>query len=250
MAVSARGLSEPNQSRRCRLLQPVPPRRGRSPCRPATTGPKREPSQTRAGHDARPIAARDARQDGVRALVPDRYPGCGARLTADQTRQSRREISYTEPARGGDQIWQEHRHLFFAHVFEDAELVLRAWITHLDEVALYGHDDPLFPSTAVSAQSNAGFAANGFTRRPWKSTEPVRKIVNAAFETAGLPNYGPHAFRHMLARHAVNTSTSVAEFVANSQNLGHSDILTTLRSYGQISRERQRELVTGKSGDA
>ena len=139
---------------------------------------------------------------------------------------------------------------FFAHVFEDAELVLRAWITHLDEVALYGHDDPLFPSTAVSAQSNAGFAANGFTRRPWKSTEPVRKIVNAAFETAGLPNYGPHAFRHMLARHAVNTSTSVAEFVANSQNLGHSDILTTLRSYGQISRERQRELVTGKSGDA
>jgi len=139
---------------------------------------------------------------------------------------------------------------FFAKGFEDAEAVLRAWITHLDEVALYGPDDPLFPATAVSAQSNAGFTANGFTRRPWKSTEPVRKIVNAAFNTAALPNYGPHAFRHMLARHAVNTSTSVAEFVANSQNLGHSDVLTTLRSYGQISRERQRELVTGKSGDA
>ena len=125
--------------------------------------------------------------------------------------------------------------------------MLRAWITHRDEVALYGPDDPLFPATAVSAQSNAGFAANGFTHRAWKSTEPVRKIVNAAFETASLPNYGPHSFRHMLARHAVNTSTSVAELVANSQNLGHSDVLITLRSYGQISRERQRELVTGKS---
>jgi integrase len=102
---------------------------------------------------------------------------------------------------------------FFARGFEDAEAVLRAWITHLDEVALYGPDDPLFPATDVSPQSNAGFAANGFTRRPWKSTKPVRKIVNAAFETAGLPNYGPHAFRHMLARHAVNTCTSVAEFV-------------------------------------
>ncbi|MFK7944589.1 MAG: integrase, partial [Paracoccaceae bacterium] len=65
------------------------------------------------------------------------------------------------------------------------------------------------------------------------------------FEAIGQPNYGPHAFRHMLARHAVNTSTSVAEFGANSQNLGHTDVLTTLRSYGQISRERQRELVTG-----
>lgn len=138
---------------------------------------------------------------------------------------------------------------FFAKGFEDAEAALRAWITHLDEVALYGPDDPLFPATSVSAQSNAGFTANGFTRRPWKSTEPVRKIVNEAFNTAALPNYGPHAFRHMLARHAVNTSTTVAEFVANSQNLGHSDVLTTLRSYGQISRERQRELVTGKSCD-
>lgn len=32
-------------------------------------------------------------------------------------------------------------------------------------------------------------------------------------------------------------------------NLGHSDVLTTLRSYGQISRERQRALITGESGD-
>ena len=78
---------------------------------------------------------------------------------------------------------------------------------------------------------------------------PVRKIVNGAFTQAGLQNYGPHAFRHMLARHAANTSTSVAEFVANAQNLGHKDVLTTLRNYGQISRERQRELITGKKLD-
>jgi len=138
---------------------------------------------------------------------------------------------------------------FFSQGFEDAETTLSVWITHLDEVKLYGPDDPLFPATAVATKSNTGFAATGFTRRHWQSTEPVRKIVNGAFETAGQPNYGPHAFRHMLARHAVNTSSSVAEFVANSQNLGHSDVLTTLRSYGQISRERQRELVTGKSCD-
>lgn len=138
---------------------------------------------------------------------------------------------------------------FFAQGFEEAEDVLRSWIAHLDEVALYGPDDPLFLATAIAAQSNKGFSAQAFQRRPWQSTEPVRKIVRAAFEATDQPNYGPHSFRHMLARHAVNTSTSVAEFVANSQNLGHTDLLTTLRSYGQISRERQRELVTGKSGD-
>lgn len=138
---------------------------------------------------------------------------------------------------------------FFAKGFEDAESVLAKWLTYLDEAALYGPDDPLFPATAITAQSNTGFKATGFERRPWKSTEPVRKIVNGAFARASQPNYGPHAFRHMLARHAANNATSVAEFVANSQNLGHTDVLTTLRSYGQISRERQRELITGKKPD-
>jgi integrase len=77
----------------------------------------------------------------------------------------------------------------------------------------------------------------------------VRKIVRAAFEAAGIPNYGPHAFRHMLARDAAKNARSVAELVATSQNLGHTDVLTTLRSYGQIDRDRQRSLVTGLSDD-
>lgn len=136
---------------------------------------------------------------------------------------------------------------FFARDFDVAENALADWMQYLDETALYGPDDPLFPATAISAQSNSGFTATGFQRRHWQTTEPVRKIVKLAFEAADLPNTGPHAFRHMLARHAVANATSVAEFVANSQNLGHSDVLTTLRSYGQLSRERQRELVTGQN---
>ena len=136
---------------------------------------------------------------------------------------------------------------FFAKGFEEAETALAAWIPHLDEVELCGPDDPLFPATAIAPQANSGFKASGFDRRSWKSTEPVRKIVSAAYARAGQPKYGPHAFRHMLARHAVQTSTSVAEFVATSQNLGHTDVLTTLPSYSQLSRECQRALVTGES---
>ncbi|MFK7877262.1 MAG: hypothetical protein AB8B71_16030 [Paracoccaceae bacterium] len=118
-------------------------------------------------------------------------------------------------------------------------------MTYCDEVALYGPDDHLFPATAIAAKLNSGFEASGLTRGHWKSTEPVRKIVRAAFEAADLPNYGPHAFRHMLARHAAKNATSVAELVAASQNFGHTDVLTTLRSYGQINRDDQLKLVTG-----
>ncbi|MCY4334402.1 MAG: site-specific integrase, partial [Litoreibacter sp.] len=58
-------------------------------------------------------------------------------------------------------------------------------------------DGPLFPATALKASAHKGFATNGFTRAHWKTTEPVRKIVNSAFDNAGLPAFGPHAFRHM-----------------------------------------------------
>lgn len=135
---------------------------------------------------------------------------------------------------------------FFAQGFDEAEAALSGWITYLDEVALFGPNDPLFPATALKADAHSGFSENGFHHRHWKSTEPVRKIVRLAFEAANLNNYGPHAFRHMLARHIAKNCSSVAELVATSQNLGHTDVLTTLRSYGQISRDEQRRLVTGK----
>ncbi len=83
-----------------------------------------------------------------------------------------------------------------------------------------------------ATKSNSDFEANGSTRGHWKSTEPVRKIVRTAFEAAGVPSYGPHAFRHMLARHAAKNGGSVAELEAPLQNLGHAGVLTTLLSYG------------------
>ena len=135
---------------------------------------------------------------------------------------------------------------FFSKDFPEAEAALADWIAHLDHCEFFGPDDPLFPATAIKASPSTGFAADGFKRQSWASGQPIREIVKAAFERAVLPNYGPHAFRHMLARHAVKNASSVAEIVAHSQNLGHADTYTTLRSYGQISREQQRALVTGE----
>lgn len=102
---------------------------------------------------------------------------------------------------------------------------------------------------AKRTQSRNG---RGWTPRRWARAISIRQSnwftllgAKVAFEAAGVPNYGPHAFRHMLARHAAKHCTSVAELVATSQNLGHTDVLTTLRSYGQISRDEQRKLITG-----
>lgn len=159
------------------------------------------------------------------------------------------EKSVTQNPREVATKFGKHIDTFFVRGFDDAESALKDWLVYLDETLLYGPDDPLFPATAVSSKSKTGYAASGFERRCWKRSDSVRKIVRSAFEAAGLPNYGPHTFRHMLARRAAKTSKSVAELIAHSQNLGHTDVLTTLRSYGQIDRDRQRQLVTGQVGE-
>lgn len=135
---------------------------------------------------------------------------------------------------------------FFHQGFPEAKDLLARWITYLDETAFYGPDDPLFPASERAAQGAAGFKSGGFERRHWSTTEPVRRIVNGAFQRAGLSSFGPHAFRHMHARRASRDCKSIPELLAISDNLGHSDVLTTLRSYGQISREDKRRLITGE----
>jgi integrase len=46
---------------------------------------------------------------------------------------------------------------FFAKGFEQAEAALSDWIRYLEEVALYGPDDPLFPATSIKVEVRKGF---------------------------------------------------------------------------------------------
>lgn len=196
------------------------------------------------------------------ALMPDQTPRekrdkaifallclTGIRVTALTTLRIKHvdleEKSVVQNPREVRTKFGKHIDTFFVKGFEEAEAALGAWMAYLEDEMFYGPDDPLFPVTAVSAVANAGFQADGFERRHWASAGPVREIVRSAFENAGMPNYGPHAFRHMIARHVLKKLPEFSEFVAISQNLGHSELITTLRSYCNVDRDQQRELVTG-----
>ena len=76
---------------------------------------------------------------------------------------------------------------FFAKDFAEAEAPVRNWTTYLDEVALYSPDDSPFPATALTAQSNKGFTACGFTRAHWKSTVPVRRSSTLPLRRLACP---------------------------------------------------------------
>lgn len=83
----------------------------------------------------------------------------------------------------------------------------------------------------------------GLSKTGWTTSSPIRKVFRKAFGAADLPYFNPHSFRDMLVAHALSLDLPTGELKAWSQNLGHTDLLTTLRSYGQIPTTKQGELV-------
>lgn len=135
---------------------------------------------------------------------------------------------------------------YFVQGFPLAETVLAEWVRYQRETLLRGDDDPLFPKTEMGIGPTGGFRAVGLSRGCWSGATAVCRIVAEAFTAAGVQNFGPHAFRHMLARQAQRGTKTIEEFQAISQNLGHASMLTTLGSYGDLTRARQRELIRGE----
>ena len=119
------------------------------------------------------------------------------------------------------------------------------WIVELESDQLFGPDDPLFPSTAIGLNDDGHFAPIGLSRKNWSNAGPIRKIFRAAFENAGLPYFNPHSLRKTLVSLGQSLCRTPEHLKVWSQNLGHEDVLTTLRSYGAVSRERQAEILAG-----
>lgn len=136
---------------------------------------------------------------------------------------------------------------YFLPGYAEAEQVIADWVRYQRETLLRGDDDPLFPKTAMGSGEDGGFRAVGLSADFWSTAAPVRKIVREAFQLAGIRPFGPHSFRHMHARAVLKSGASVEKVWAVSQNLGHSSMITTLGSYGQLPDDRRRELIRDES---
>lgn len=72
---------------------------------------------------------------------------------------------------------------------------------------------------------------------------PNGRLRRAAVKAAGLPYFNPHSFRKTLALLGGQKCKTPEEYKAWAQNLGHEDVLTTFRSYGDVSGYRQVEIM-------
>lgn len=132
---------------------------------------------------------------------------------------------------------------FFFPVGHEIRGIVADWISHLREKMLWGNDDPIFPATRIALGKTRQFEASGLARQNWRSASPIREIFREAFQKAGLPYFNPHSFRNTLVQLGQAVCRSPEEFKAWSQNLGHEATLTTFLSYGEVARQRQREIM-------
>jgi integrase len=132
---------------------------------------------------------------------------------------------------------------FFFPVEAEFRRIVADWVQYLRENKLWGNDDPLFPATLVALGGTRQFEAVGLKRDHWSSASPIRRIFRDAFLGSGLPYFNPHSFRNTLVRLGQVVCNSPEQLKAWSQNLGHEDVLTTLRNYGEVPCQRQGEIM-------
>jgi len=132
---------------------------------------------------------------------------------------------------------------WFLPVGDSVRVIVDDWVAYLREQKLWGGDDPLFPATEVVNGESFQFESAGLSRRHWANATPIRAIFRSAFALAGLPYFNPHSFRKTLAQLGQRLCRSPEEVKAWSQNLGHDDVMTTFRSYGEVSSSRQAEII-------
>jgi integrase len=132
---------------------------------------------------------------------------------------------------------------FFFPVGDDILSIVADWVIYLREGKLWGNDDPLFPATRIALGTARQFEASGLERRHWSTASPIRKIFREGFEKAGLPYFNPHSFRNTLVQLSLKICKSGEDVKAWSQNLGHESPLTTLINYGEVTRQRQGEII-------
>jgi integrase len=132
---------------------------------------------------------------------------------------------------------------WFFPVGDDIRAIFAEWIAYLRDQKLWGGDDPLFPATAVVNGKGLKFEVSGLARRHWSNAGPIRAIFRDAFALARLTYFNPHSFRKALAQLGERVCRTPEELKAWSQNLGHEDVMTTLRSYGEVPSPRQAEII-------
>jgi hypothetical protein len=115
---------------------------------------------------------------------------------------------------------------------------------------LLGHNDPLFPASRVGVGRDQHFEAQGLASLGWRDGAPISKSFGTHFDAQGSAIATRTAFGEPWSLLGERLCRTAEEFKSWSQNLGHEEVLTTFRSYGEVSDRRQADIMRGLADGA
>ena len=125
--------------------------------------------------------------------------------------------------------------------------IFRDWCQELIRDHDWGPDDPVFPALTNRYGRDGLFHHDGFSRRRWATSQPVRAIFTRAFKAAGQPYFNPHTLRSMQVRWLDSHNPTEEQLKALSQNLGHDDVSVTRVHYGRLNSDHHAKVIEGMS---
>lgn len=135
---------------------------------------------------------------------------------------------------------------WFFPVDKDIQQIVVDWVKYLKEEKSRGLNTPLFPAVQSGFNHETKvFEKLSLSENHILSTTTVRDIFKDAFENAKITYFNPHSFRDTLVQYGERVCKTPEAFKSWSQNLGHSHMLTTFTSYGEVPAHRQGEIIRG-----
>lgn len=122
-------------------------------------------------------------------------------------------------------------------VGDDIERIVIEWIGELRSMGA-ADDAPLFPT----APFKPWIGRHSIELEFLTTAAPVRQVLRKAAAAAGVPYFKPHAVRSTVAKLCDEWASSLRDMKALSQNLGHEQISTTSKYYGDVEPEVKQEL--------
>ncbi len=120
---------------------------------------------------------------------------------------------------------------------DDVERIVIDWLHELRSMGA-GDDAPLFPTAPFKPWIGAQRIELEFL----STAAPVRQVLRKAAAAVGVPYFKPHAIRSTVAKLCDEWASSMRDTKALSQNLGHEQISTTSKYYGDVDSDLKREL--------
>ncbi len=158
---------------------------------------------------------------------------------------AKRLVVFQDPRRGVHTKGGKAITTWILRFNEDLVKCVVDWADYLSQKRQFGPSDPFFPRTAIrQVEDGYSFQACGVEPVFWSGGNSIREILKTRTNDAGLPYFQPHSFRHAACQLALKLSKSPEELKALSQNFGHEQVTTTLRSYGTLDQERVADLIS------